>query len=240
MYHRHIDVHALRAAVFPSYCLPQIIKSVSRPTMRANQRDARGQDRRRVSPFLASVKFVGPEHGFFFWAVWSHASFAKGACLDAGFSADVPSALQAIAAVPDVGRKGVALMDPRLAYATFAFIWLGSPVVDPGTRAPEDQAYEIARSHQWDPPVHEESPPREKRPHPSAQSVGRREPRSSGVAATPDWVSVLGTAYPCNLEEVRAAFRAGVLKVHPDHGGTSEAFARLKAAYGRALNELGT
>ena len=107
--------------------------------------------RKRSSTFLASVKFIDRERGFF-WALWTYASFAKGACLDAGFSADVPNALQTIAAVPGVGRSKVALMDPRMAYATFAFVWLGSPVIDPGTHAPEDDAYEIARSHQWNPP----------------------------------------------------------------------------------------
>lgn len=195
--------------------------------------------RQRLSSFFASVKFVGPENGFF-WAVWSHASFAKGACLDAGFSADVPSALQAIAAVPEVGRSRVALMDPRLAYATFAFVWLGSPVIDPGTHAPEDDAYEVARSHQWDPPAQEaRPPPRKKQPQPRARSVGHRNPGSSRTVATPDWVSILGTRYPCSLDEVRTAFRAGVLKVHPDHGGTPEAFVRLKTAYDRALGDVG-
>lgn len=223
------------------------MENVPRSTVRPNQpAAARGPDlhgaakRRRTSSFFASVKYVGPENGFF-WAVWSYASLAKGACLDAGFSTDVPSALQAIAAVPDVGRSRVALMDPRLAYATFAFIWLASPVIDLGTRAPEDQAYEIARSHQWDPPVEDARPPPpgERRSQSRARSAGRREPGSARAVATPDWVSVLGTPYPCSLDEIRTAFRAGALKVHPDHGGTTEAFVRLKAAYDRALREVG-
>ena len=217
---------------------------MSRSTLHSSAPGARGPDvrgstkRRRASPFFASVKFTGPEHRFF-WAVWSYASFAKGACLDAGFSTDVFEALRAIKTTPAGGRSSVALMDPRLAYATFAAIWLASPVVDPGTRVPEDRDYEIARSHQWDPPAHEAKAPREERPHARVGFVGPRQPRSSGPAATPSWCLVLGIAYPCSLEEVRTAFRAGVLKAHPDHGGTSEAFVRLKAAYDHALKEVG-
>jgi len=241
-------VHATRADGFPFYFWQQIIESVLRSNLHQNQCDAHGPGqpgqhgsgkRQRAGSFFASVKFVGAEKGFF-WAVWSYASFARGMCLDAGFSADVPAALQAINAAPAVGRSRVALMDPRLAYATFAMIWLASPVVDPGTRVPEDRAYEIARSHQWDPPAHEAKPPRrEKPPQPRAGAVGRQEARSSRTAAAPAWCLVLGIGYPCSLEEVRRAFRAGVLKAHPDHGGTSEAFVRLKTAYDHALKEVG-
>lgn len=188
--------------------------------------------RRRTSPFFASVKFVGRENGFF-WAVWSHASSAKGACLDAGFSDDVSSALRAIAEVPVVAGSRVALMDPCLAHATFAFIWLASPTVDPGARVPEDDAYEAARTRQWDPP---EAPPRAERPQRRARVV-RRQARPSRTVP-PYWCSVLGTAYPCSLDEIRTAFRSRVLTAHPDHGGTTEAFVRLKAAYDDALKEV--
>lgn len=217
------------------------MESVPHSTVHPNPSDTRGPaprgatKRQRSSPFFASVKFVGPERGFF-WALWTYAGFAKGACLDAGFSADVPGALQAIAAVPDVGRSRVALMDPCLAHATFAFIWLASPGIDPGTHVPEDDAYEVARSRQWNPP---EPPPREERPTRRSRPAGHREARSSRTATTPYWCSVLGTAYPCSLEEIRRAFRAGVLTAHPDHGGTSEAFVRLKTAYDHALKEVG-
>ena len=205
-----------------------------RSTMPANQPDAR-RKRRRTSSFFASVKFVGRENGFF-WAVWSHASFAKGACLDAGFSADVRSALQAVADAPEVGRSRVVLMDPCLAHATFAFVWRGSSVADPGKRAPEDDAYEVARSRQWSPP---EPPHRVERSNGHARPAGHRGQGSSRTATTPYWCSVLGTSYPCSLNEIRRAFRVGVLTAHPDHGGTSEAFVRLKTAYDHALKEVG-
>ena len=47
-----------------------------------------------------------------------------------------------------------------------------------------------------------------------------------------DLFQVLGVAYDCTPEEVKAAFRALALLHHPDKGGDVSAFAEIVEAYG--------
>lgn len=54
------------------------------------------------------------------------------------------------------------------------------------------------------------------------------------------WRTVLGVAGDCrDLGAVRKAYRALVLKLHPDAGGSHEAMVALNEAYAAALAELG-
>lgn len=49
------------------------------------------------------------------------------------------------------------------------------------------------------------------------------------------WWRVLRVPPDATREEIDAAYRRGALKVHPDHGGSADAFRELRAAYERAL-----
>ncbi len=53
------------------------------------------------------------------------------------------------------------------------------------------------------------------------------------------WAEVLGLQPPFTIEKVRRAYRSRSRFVHPDAGGTHEAFIRLNAAYQDALRSLG-
>lgn len=59
----------------------------------------------------------------------------------------------------------------------------------------------------------------------------RQAARASGF----DCWQVLGLPPDANVPAVKAAFRLLVRRAHPDHGGTTEAFVRLKKAYDDAL-----
>lgn len=48
-------------------------------------------------------------------------------------------------------------------------------------------------------------------------------------------LNVLGLSWPVTEEEVKKAYRAKVKGAHPDHGGTSEAFAKVQNAYKDAM-----
>lgn len=43
--------------------------------------------------------------------------------------------------------------------------------------------------------------------------------------------TILGVAFGATLQEIKSAFRKMALKVHPDHGGTEDAFRDLYASY---------
>jgi curved DNA-binding protein CbpA len=45
----------------------------------------------------------------------------------------------------------------------------------------------------------------------------------------------LGLAFPCTAPEIKHAFRAKAKVMHPDSGGSNEAFQRLYQAYQEAL-----
>jgi hypothetical protein len=51
----------------------------------------------------------------------------------------------------------------------------------------------------------------------------------------PPCLRVLGLALPCTGQEVKQAFRARAKVMHPDSGGSSEAFQTLYQAYKEAL-----
>lgn len=54
----------------------------------------------------------------------------------------------------------------------------------------------------------------------------------------PDFMVVLGLGPPYAAEDVKAAYLAKVKEVHPDHGGTVDAFNELQAAYEQAKHYL--
>jgi len=51
------------------------------------------------------------------------------------------------------------------------------------------------------------------------------------------WLPDLELEWPCDVSDVTSAFRRLAMKYHPDMGGTSEDFIRIKLAYDR-LKEL--
>lgn len=51
----------------------------------------------------------------------------------------------------------------------------------------------------------------------------------------PACIAALGLPWPCTQQDVKRAFRTRVKTVHPDNGGSSEAFQRLYRAYRDAL-----
>lgn len=55
---------------------------------------------------------------------------------------------------------------------------------------------------------------------------------------TPDCLKQLGLSMPCTVAEVKQAYRSRAKAVHPDYGGSDEAFRRLRAAYADALQIL--
>jgi hypothetical protein len=55
----------------------------------------------------------------------------------------------------------------------------------------------------------------------------------------PACLVALGLAWPCTLQDVKQAFRAKAKTVHPDTGGSSEAFQALHRAYQEALALVG-
>jgi hypothetical protein len=54
-------------------------------------------------------------------------------------------------------------------------------------------------------------------------------------AQVPACLRVLGLAFPCTAPEVKHAFRARAKVMHPDSGGSNEAFHTLYQAYQEAL-----
>ncbi|MEM8946812.1 MAG: hypothetical protein AAGD11_16680 [Planctomycetota bacterium] len=54
----------------------------------------------------------------------------------------------------------------------------------------------------------------------------------------PDFMVILGLAPPYAVEDVKTAYLAKAKEVHPDHGGSVEAFNELQAAYDRAKHYL--
>lgn len=70
--------------------------------------------------------------------------------------------------------------------------------------------------------------------------VGSLDQAFRGYDALPepkraDWWTVLELDPRAYRDEIEAAYRSLLFKVHPDHGGTSEAFARVRNAYKDAL-----
>jgi hypothetical protein len=61
---------------------------------------------------------------------------------------------------------------------------------------------------------------------------------TTGKRAIPGWADVLGLSIPCTLADAKRAFRASAKKAHPDHGGTPEAFQRVKQAFDAATQHL--
>lgn len=62
---------------------------------------------------------------------------------------------------------------------------------------------------------------------------------AKGATSAESWWDILGVAPAATREEVRRAYRAKALVVHPDHGGSPEAFSRLAEATKQALSAGG-
>jgi hypothetical protein len=55
---------------------------------------------------------------------------------------------------------------------------------------------------------------------------------------TPRCVAALGLRMPCSEEQVKAAYRAKVKLLHPDHGGDKRRFLWLQSQFEQALELL--
>jgi len=69
--------------------------------------------------------------------------------------------------------------------------------------------------------------------NPTPNALPSREPDISV------WLGVLGLTYPSSLEQVTRAFRALAMRTHPDMGGTTADFVRVKLAFDRCKDLLG-
>jgi DnaJ-class molecular chaperone len=58
----------------------------------------------------------------------------------------------------------------------------------------------------------------------------------TGSSGTP--YSILEILPGATLMDIKKAYRKLVMKVHPDHGGTDEAFKRVNAAYSLLMSEF--
>lgn len=54
-------------------------------------------------------------------------------------------------------------------------------------------------------------------------------------ASAPSWATVLGVSPQATMEEIKRAWRRLALENHPDHGGRSEDFIRIRAAFEAAV-----
>jgi len=54
----------------------------------------------------------------------------------------------------------------------------------------------------------------------------------------PEYMELLGLSPPYALEDVKKAYLDRVMQVHPDHGGSREAFAELQQAFEQATKHL--
>ena len=61
-------------------------------------------------------------------------------------------------------------------------------------------------------------------------------PTPSGEPDIPECVALLGLRPPLSLEDVRQAYHAKAMAMHPDRGGDPVAFVRLKAAFEEATD----
>ena len=62
--------------------------------------------------------------------------------------------------------------------------------------------------------------------------------RASQEARIPEWARVLGIEPDADVEDIKSLFRRLALQHHPDHGGDSEIFIKIRAAYEEELCEL--
>jgi hypothetical protein len=65
------------------------------------------------------------------------------------------------------------------------------------------------------------------------ETAASQTTRSTGDL--PACIGLLGLPWPCTTQEIKQAFRSRVKTVHPDNGGSSEAFQVLHRAYKEAL-----
>jgi len=66
-------------------------------------------------------------------------------------------------------------------------------------------------------------------------SFGQRSTSTAPARPAPACVTLLGLAWPCTQQDVKQAFRSQAKTVHPDAGGSNEAFQALYKAYQEAL-----
>lgn len=64
-------------------------------------------------------------------------------------------------------------------------------------------------------------------------------PASPFAWVKPEWAEVLGVEVTCSVRDVKTAFRSKAKECHPDHGGSTEAFQRVKAAFDAAMQARG-
>lgn len=187
--------------------------------------------------YFFSAKFIPTEERFF-WTLFDQKTMLAGRCLDSGFASDVAEGLAAARANPAVGEARLELLDGGPAYLFYGHIWLKSPRALVAVPTPEDRSYEIERQQEWARRCAPAPPPE---PAPPGHRGTRSPParRRAGPPPRLHWSAVLGTSLPCSADDVRSAFRAQALKVHPDRGGSEQAFVRLKAAYDCALRDVG-
>jgi hypothetical protein len=66
-------------------------------------------------------------------------------------------------------------------------------------------------------------------------SFGQPSTSTAQARPTPACVTLLGLAWPCTQQDVKQAFRSQAKTMHPDAGGSNEAFQTLYKAYQEAL-----
>ena len=108
-------------------------------------------------------------------------------------------------------------------------------------------------SNQWYstcPPVPEKREPRPYVPPPSpwetcSQEEFRKtwEPKIKDVlrdegTQTKEAAKVLGVSWPCSEKDARAAYRKRAREAHPDTGGSSEEFIRVKTSFDRLVRVI--
>lgn len=67
------------------------------------------------------------------------------------------------------------------------------------------------------------------------EAVTLRSKRPTDTPGT-EAIELLGLKWPCSTDEVRRAFHTLALRDHPDRGGTTERFVRLRDAYTMAMS----
>ena len=172
-----------------------------------------------------------------FWALWQTESAADPIDDDliaSGIASDAPSAVRAARATPGVSCRRLLLLHAAFAHALFVHGRLPESI-PPITLSDEDAEYEAMRRRQLaDPHVRLRAGAGAATQEPDT----RTQNRSRCSTSVPHWSVVLNVEHPATPEALRHAFLRRAKQVHPDQGGSSEAFILLKRAYDDALRTL--